>query len=1448
MNKQVSSIPTVDLVIVIDTSPSMKDQAQALSDAAMSAIASAKSNCPSDLRVVWLGIEGIWKGTNFDQTIRAYLTQKSKVSESKLRGRKKGELKSAGAQEDAARAIEDISQYFDWREGAARAIFYLGDEALEGGGDKTEQKDITAADLAIQKAKTAEVTVHTYFGTSKSKYQEGIKTEYKRVATATGGQSFTDRDAINGFSTVLEKVICGSRTDKTIKLKPGAVYIQDCVSNELSKFYTLDLATGKATFIGEIVTEVTDIAFVGSQLYGLDRDKDKTRLVKIDLNSGDATVIGDIGFAASGLAYNRQHHTLYATTAKQLISINLETGKGTSVVTVADKNYNCSEVAFDADGKAYITLIGYDKKKVLASCNLDTSEVKILGDIGFANLASMQFVGDILYGVTGNFFKLGKDGQLIRIDTTTGQGTLVATTDPIGRWAGITIYEPATALVTKIPLEVNSNGKSQETKSQEIKVSKEENMSLLTIDTKNNCYVINPDRMNHLQQNVATCFTFEKGTFDIKITNGRYSYAQSKTEGEPFVLLWIYGVDGSTFINKNTGFEVGATWTTLNGYNDSLKLEVKKKAVLNALFFDVNNADNSGVVNLSITSSKPFFSTQTLTVDSKRNCYVLNEANLSSLKQSGSNFIELTPGNYKIKIREGNASYWSDNKKFNLEPWALIWAKGGKFITKLTGIEVEETWFSLNGQKDEVVLEVKEKTTLSGLFIDTYKKDNEGQIILAIEPVSATELTQKYQKQENKVTVTTGSVTNIRTESITNGTTETVTNIRGSGGSVSREAVGTNSSSETVTNIQDSGRSVNREAVGANSSVDFTFRFNEDEFKKKWEEQLQQIDASINVIDEADVTLEAKYWDQLETWLLKNYEKHFKNLAVEVAKVRFSMDAYIQQMEFSLNQHLQGWSGYLDKFVEDKINVEISKKINQQISQYVDQTFEQRIRNNVGLIINNIVNKQELNQYIDRHVDRQIDQNLEEKLRNNVALIISNIVNKPELNQYIDRHVDRQVDQSFEQKVRNNVELIINNIVNKPELNQYIDRHVDGQIDQSFEQKIRNNISVIAQSLVNNPELSQYFNQEIDNTFEQKIQNHIQVITQNIINDNDVLNQYVDQRLQQNVTSNTEVNTSIVNLVTNSTEINSKIENVRNEWNETFISLVTQRVDELIKIIGGRETFVRLITQNIVNNNTDINQYVSKQIDVTYEQKLQNYVKLITQNIVNNNDVLNQYVDRRLQQNVTNNNVIINQIFDNDRITQKIQNILKDNSQIHQQIESVVIDSTEINNRILNFVVNSTEINNKINNVYRDIDIKIENVRNEWNQTFMSLVTQYVDELIAIIGNRESFNIQVANVINIKVDELLNQILRIRNELTVIINNADRHLYEWTLGELMAIKGCLTDRQALVEQLVTFSSELRVKLDNTNCVDINTFKPFKPISVNPAPLSPVQPQQLPGNK
>ncbi|MEI2579022.1 hypothetical protein [Scytonema sp. PRP1] len=207
-----------------------------------------------------------------------------------------------------------------------------------------------------------------------------------------------------------------------------------------------------------------------------------------------------------------------------------------------------------------------------------------------------------------------------------------------------------------------------------------------------------------------------------------------------------------------------------------------------------------------------------------------------------------------------------------------------------------------------------------------------------------------------------------------------------------------------------------------------------------------------------------------------------------------------------------------------------------------------------------------------------------------------------------------------------------------------------------------------------------------------------------------------------------------------------------------------------------------------------IDQYIAQQIDQTFQQKIRNNIPLMTHYIVNDNEELQHYIDQRLHYGVMNNALI--------------------------------------NSEIINFVTNSTAINNKINKVYRDIDIKISSIRSEWNQTFLILVGQYVDELIHIIGGKETFNILIANLISAKLDELLNQIMRTKNELIVIMNNADRNLYEWTLGELIAIKGCLTDREVLADQLISFSAELKTKLDCTPCVDINNFERFRPILID----------------
>ena len=60
-----ASVPPIDLVVIIDSSVSMRPDAISLSQAVSAAIESAKSRCPSDLKVTYLGIEGKFRDTLF---------------------------------------------------------------------------------------------------------------------------------------------------------------------------------------------------------------------------------------------------------------------------------------------------------------------------------------------------------------------------------------------------------------------------------------------------------------------------------------------------------------------------------------------------------------------------------------------------------------------------------------------------------------------------------------------------------------------------------------------------------------------------------------------------------------------------------------------------------------------------------------------------------------------------------------------------------------------------------------------------------------------------------------------------------------------------------------------------------------------------------------------------------------------------------------------------------------------------------------------------------------------------------------------------------------------------------------------------------------------------------------------------------------------------------------
>jgi hypothetical protein len=119
----------------------------------------------------------------------------------------------------------------------------------------------------------------------------------------------------------------------------------------------------------------------------------------------------------------------------------------------------------------------------------------------------------------------------------------------------------------------------------------------LKVHSQQHCCLLTAEQMQMIEE-TSVSTTLERGTNIIKIREGVFNYRSgSGHPGEPIVLLWIYG--GKT-INQKTDVAVGSTWSTLNGYDDSLVLEVLEPATLCAFFFDTHPADNEGEILLSI--------------------------------------------------------------------------------------------------------------------------------------------------------------------------------------------------------------------------------------------------------------------------------------------------------------------------------------------------------------------------------------------------------------------------------------------------------------------------------------------------------------------------------------------------------------------------------------------------------------------------------------------------------------------------------------------------------------------------------------------------------------------------------------------------------------------------------------------------------------------------------
>ena len=1196
------------------------------------------------------------------------------------------------------------------------------------------------------------------------------------------------------------------------------VYVQDFFPDRASKLYTLNLQTGQADLVGEIAEGVSDVAFVGSQLYGLRLSNDDTELVEIDRVTGEASSVGNIGFGVVGLAYSYQRETLYAVATKQIIAIDLETGRGTPAMSFTQDKRNCCEIAFDGSGQAYITLIGSNKEKHLASCDIDNGRAKVIGNIGFPDLGSMEFVDNILYGVTGNFFDLGEDGRLLRIDTKTGKGAVITKTTPASRWAGMTVGTPVPANDVEETIDNNSDqlpasssdeitetepepsfaggvplSEEETTSNSDLETSIKERtrMPQLTIDTKANCYVIDPEGMSSLQDTVASKATLEQGSYEIQITSGRYSYSNNAEEGEPEVLLWIYGTDGSTFVNQETGVETGATWSSLNGYNQKLRLEVKQQTVINALFFKVGNEAGSGSIELTITSDSSDSEPQKLTVDSQNNSYSLDEQSLSSLKQWDNNFIELEPGNYRLKIQSANGSYWSQERRFNLEPWALIWLSKGSFIPKFAETEISETWCSLNGLEDEIILEVKNKTTLSGFFFDTHKEDNEGQIVVSIEPLSEEAFDRARTDNQSKIESDRPASISQNTETSYSRTTQTSSD--------------TSDFREPVT-------------VGSGSSS-FNFRFDRDRMESTWREMAGKIRDSVTVIDEQDPKKEAQYWDTLEKWILKGYQTQAKELAMQVARLEFMMSSITQQMESSFNQNFQAWSTHFDERLNNLISTRITTMVDERVNrkltpqiQEIEKRVEDKILGEVEQRIDTIVNLKVAN------LSQDIKNTTLEQIRGDLDGLVGDTVN---IN--IDRR-SAEINDAVTGRILADIDERVNNLINVKitEQGQESKRDAIAEIQGDLDNKIDAVVNVKLTDL--STELGDRITQEVQSDFDGRIDNVVNLKVNNLAQE------IKDSSLDLIASDIESIKADLDRQITEKTNIaiDNRSNDISNQVIEQIETDIDNRVSNVVNVnIDDRSSEIKKQTIEEIKRDLD------RRIDAVVNLKVTNITPQIKNTITSG---MQNNVDKRID-------AVVN--LKTNALRQNIKNLVIQQIQpdINLQIMSAVGKSTEnivksVENKIAGDIDDRIQVNfdNKILNFRDDVTNLVRNEINSNNDTITNII-------IGDITNQEFF--PDVESIKTEVNNFFDRIGQFETKLNSRIDRGDTQLYNWTLEQLTALQGCLSDRQTLSNMFETFAANLREELDNADCVQPTRFTSRVTIEQNA--ISTTEAPQLPGN-
>ncbi len=208
--------PQVDLIILMDQSGSMGAFADSISAAASQGIAMAQAQCDTDLRVQFLGVDGAnFAGSAFTTSHRAYLNTLAGTSLTLA-----GDIAPIGhATEQGANAIEDLSDKFDWRPDACKAIFYISDEELDGccpfriwGSVSELGNETNEVNSAIKAAQDNSVAVFSHLIDYGNLSVEMFNL-YQKLSDQTGGTHIKSTPAAvttKYYETLLPNIICNA--------------------------------------------------------------------------------------------------------------------------------------------------------------------------------------------------------------------------------------------------------------------------------------------------------------------------------------------------------------------------------------------------------------------------------------------------------------------------------------------------------------------------------------------------------------------------------------------------------------------------------------------------------------------------------------------------------------------------------------------------------------------------------------------------------------------------------------------------------------------------------------------------------------------------------------------------------------------------------------------------------------------------------------------------------------------------------------------------------------------------------------------------------------------------------------------------------------------------------------------------------------------------------------